>query len=234
MTDLQDSILDRLVGTRVGVDWPDGPLAIAAEVVGGARPVKFGQTDNDRGAKAEIARRLGYPVLLCEAIQGANRGVTGEDDRRSLAMALFGTIPVGGPMPNLSSLTQNRIAARIAIRAHPYVCRYPDCPVLGVLARLLEVETVSRRTADVLARTRCPTAGEDVWGLGSTWLTANSTVVQRLVQSAAMVLRGFESGQSLHGWCSVRESARLAASERGIEEAVACCQEIARQCGLAV
>ena len=35
MTDLQDRILDRLVGTRVGVNWPGGPLVIAAEVVGG-------------------------------------------------------------------------------------------------------------------------------------------------------------------------------------------------------
>src|SRR5918911_847921 len=99
MTDPQDRILDRLVGTRVGVNWPDGPLALAAEVVGGHKPVKFGQTDNDRGAKAEIARRLGYPVLLCEAIQGANRGLGAEDDRRGLAMNLFGTIPVGGPVP---------------------------------------------------------------------------------------------------------------------------------------
>src|SRR5437870_4591771 len=90
MTDLQDRILDRLVGTWVGVNWPDGPLAIAADVVGGHKPVKFGQTDNDRGPKGEIARRLGYPVLLCEAIQGANRGLKAEDDRRGLAIALFG------------------------------------------------------------------------------------------------------------------------------------------------
>ena len=49
-----------------------------------------------------------------------------------------------------------------------------------------------------------------------------------------MALRGFQVGKSVHGWCSVRESARLAASERGVEEAVACCLEIVRHCGMSV
>src|SRR4051812_37466339 len=117
MTDLQDAILDRLVGTAVGVNWPDGPLTIAAEGVGGSRPIRFGLTDNDRGAKSLIAGRLGYPVLLIEAIQGANRGLAVENDRRSFAMAVFETIPVGGRLPKLSALEQNRVAARVAIRA---------------------------------------------------------------------------------------------------------------------
>jgi hypothetical protein len=239
MTDLQDMILDRLVGTRVGVHWPNGPLAIAAEVVGGQKPVKFGQTGDDRGAKAEVARRLGYPVLLCEAIQGANRGLKAEDDRRSLAMTLFGTIPVGAPAPKLSAQAQNRVAARMAIRAHPYICPRPDCPVPGAIADLLEAPTVTRQMAVAAARTRCETAGGTLEEMAyclttAGWLTARSTPVQRLVQTAAMALRGFETGKSVHGWCSIRESARLAASERGVAEAVACCVEIARQCQMAV
>jgi hypothetical protein len=234
MTDLQDRILDRLVGTPVGVNWPGGPLAIAAEVVGGRNPVKFGQTDNDRGAKSEIARRLGYPVLLCEAIQGANRGLGAEDDRRSLAMALFGTIPVGGRLPRLSAEAQNRVALRLAVWAHPYVCRHPDCPVPAVLAELAEAAAVTVRMAREASLARCDTAGGTLRELASAWLTARSSAVQRVVQSAAMALRGFELGKSVHGWCSVRESARLAASERGVGEAVDCCVEVARRCGLAV
>ncbi len=66
----------------------------------------------------------------------------------------------------------------------------------------------------------------------SSWLTANASLEHRLVQSAAMVLRGFEMRKSVHGWCSIRESVRLAASQRGIEEAVSCCLAIARQCGM--
>src|SRR5262245_25537350 len=119
MTDLQQRILDTLADQWIGVDWPDGPLTIAAKAVGGRKRIQFGQTDNDRGAKSEIAQRLGYPVLLCEAIQGANRGLKDEDDRRRLATTLFGTLGVSGSIRKLSSLEQNRIAARTAIRAHP-------------------------------------------------------------------------------------------------------------------
>jgi hypothetical protein len=235
MTDLQDAILDKLVGSSVGVDWPDGPLAIAAEVVGGSKPVKFGQTDNDRGAKAVVAARLGYPVLLCEAIQGANRGLKAEDDRRSLAMSLFATISVGGALPRLSSLAQNKIAACLAIRVHPYVCPRTDCPVPAALARLVEAPEVTRALCVSAERARCETAGRISAGIAA-WagLTARSTREERLAQTAARALFGLRVGRSPHGWSSLRESARLAASERGLAEAVACCVEVARQCGLAV
>jgi hypothetical protein len=242
MTDLQDAILDRLVGTRVGVNWPDGPLTIAAEVVGGSKPIVFGLTDNDRGPKAEISRRLGYPVLLIEAIQGAVRALAEENDRRSFAMAVFGTVPVGGKLPRLSSLEQNRIAGRMAIRVHSFVCT-ADCPVPKTLAALLDAPPKNRTERQAAYQTRCETAKETLWGAttketpwGATtaWLTARSTTFQRLLQTAYQVIHGLAEKKSMGGWCSIRESARLAASERGIAEAVACCVEIARQCGLAV
>lgn len=235
MTELQDRILDRLVGTPVGVNWPNGALAIAAEVVGGQKPVQFGQTDNDRRAKTEIARRLGYPILLCEAIQGANRGLTTEDDRRGLAMTVFSTIPVGGPIPRLSAQFQNRVATQLAIRIHPYVCQHLDCPMPGVLAELLKAPAVTAQmAADAYFQTRCEAVGGTLIGNGSVWLNARSTPMQRLVQTMAMALWGFRTGKSVHGWCSIRESARLAASQRGVGEAIACCVEIARQCQMAV
>jgi hypothetical protein len=234
MTELQEGILDRLMGTPVGVNWPDGPLTIAADVIGGLNPVRFGQTDNDRGAKGEIARRLGYPILLCEAIQGANRGVNSEDDRRRLAMTLFRTLPIDGRIPRMSSDFQNRIALCLAIRTHPYVCRRRDCPVPRVLADLLRAPTITRKMAVAASRERCAIADRSLRETVIYWLTARSTTVERLVQSAAMALRGFETGKSVHGWCSLRESARLAASERGVEEAIACCLEIARQCRMAL
>ena len=232
MTDLQDAILDRLVGTRVGVNWPDGPLAVAADVVGGTTPVRFGQTDNDRGAKSEIARRLGYPVLLVEAIQGGNRGLAEEDDRRGFAMAVFRLIPVGGKPRRMSSIEQNHIAARAALRAHRCVCPNAKCPMLGMLEQLAEVSWenpgVTRNPYD----TRCTFAGTPNENAVAGWLTARSTTKQRLLQTVVQVTRGLSEGSSMGGWCSIRESARLCASEGGLSEAVACCEEIARRCGL--
>jgi hypothetical protein len=234
MTDLQQRILDKLNDASIGVDWPDGPLTLAARVVGGRKRIQFGQTDNDRGAKSEIARRLGYPVLLCEAIQGANRGLKDENDRRRLATTLFGTLGFGGAIPKLSSQEQNRIALRMVIRTHPYVC-HPDCAVPAALADLLASHAITGAMARKAAGTQCETA-LSLSGRGplnrnaAAWLTDRSTPAQRLLQSAVMALRGFESGKSVHGWCSLRESARLAASERGLAEAVDCCCEIACQC----
>lgn len=232
MTDLQDQILDHLVGSRVAADWPGGPLDLAAGVVGGTKPVQFGQTDNDRGAKAEIARRLGYPVLLCEAIQGGARGL-GEADRRGFAMTVFRSIPIGGKPPKHSSLDQTRIAGRLAVRAHGYVCPDGSCAVPKMLVELLPSDAIPWARWQELQMTACATIGR-LSEFGVQWLTARSTREQRLAQTALMILRGFESGTSVHGWCSARESVRLAASERGPEEAVACCLAVARECGLGV
>jgi hypothetical protein len=232
MTDLQDSILDRFVGARIGLNWPDGPLAISAEVVGGTRPIQFGQTDNDRAAKGEIARRLGYPVILCEAIQGATRGLTAEDDRRALAMTLFRTLPLGGPIPKQSSQEQNRIAARIALRVHAYGCGRADCPVPKALAGLVASPTVPSEMAAAAARQVCTTVRASGQKKPIFGLTRLVDGVWRLNHTAEMAVRGFQLGKSVYGWCSVRESARLAASVRGVEEAVACCLAIGRWCGM--
>src|SRR5262249_53004050 len=63
-------------------------------------------------------------------------------------------------------------------------------------------------------------------------LTRLVDTVWRLNHTAAMAVGGFPLGKSVYGWCSIRESARLAASVRGVEEAVTCCLEIARRCGM--
>ncbi|MFL5533796.1 MAG: hypothetical protein ACJ8BC_17670, partial [Gemmatimonadales bacterium] len=145
-------------------------------------------------------------------------------------MALFGTLPVGGRVPRLSAPAQNRIAARSAIRAHPHLCQDAGCPVPQVLAELIVAPAITRPLLAEAGQARCPTTGRTLGETAPGWLTARSTREERLAQSAAMVLRGFQTGKSVHGWCSVRESARLAASERGLEEARMCCIEIARLC----
>lgn len=47
MTDLQDLVLDKLVGATLGRDLPDSPLTVAAELLEGKRPIKFGAKFND-------------------------------------------------------------------------------------------------------------------------------------------------------------------------------------------
>src|SRR5262245_3070432 len=199
MTDVQDAILDRLVGSHIGKNWPDGPLAIAAEVVGGTKAVKFGLTDGDRGAKSEIAKRLGYPVLLIEAIQGANRAFAEEDDRRSFAMAVFRKVAVGGKQPRLSTLEQVRIAGRLAGRAHWYVCRAKTCPVPPRLMNLIEADRVTRAVLAAAEGARCRTTRSEVSDF--LWIVYNSSPRQRMMQTALQVVTGLREHRSLAAWC---------------------------------
>ncbi len=234
MTDLQDQILDRFVGSTIGVNWPDGPLAIAASVIGGPKPVQFGPLGHSHAAKAEIARRLHYPPLLCEAIQGGNRGLASEDDRRAFAMNVFRTIPLAGPMPRLSWLDQTRIATRLAVRTHAYLCRHDDCAVLKALGELAHTPTVTGQMIEAALAARCPTGGGTIRSRGIGWLDAASSQKERLMHTAYRVLAGFREHKPTAAWCSIRESVRLAAWERGAAEAVACCVEIARLSGMPV
>src|SRR5262249_6817905 len=136
--------------------------------------------------------------------------------------------------PKLSSREQNCIAGRLAQRVHPFVCPDASCPVLKALAEAMAVPTVSRGTFNRLCAAVCTTTEEQIGVLWGRWLTSQSGKHERLIQTAYQVINGLFSGQSMGGWCSIRESARLAASERGLEEAIACCVEVARQCGLPV
>jgi hypothetical protein len=155
-----------------------------------------------------------------------------EDDRSSFAMYVYRTVPLGGPLPRLAVLTQNRIATRLAIRAHPYVCDRADCSVPRVLEALVQADAVTEALTSAVYRSRCRTANRIV--SDGDWVKAGSTKEERLLASAFYAANGFARRQSMAARCSIRESVRLAASERGVEEAVACCIEIARLCGMAV
>lgn len=229
MTDEQDLILDKLVGSKIGVNWPDGPLAIAASMLDGDEPIQFGVTDNDRGAKTEIARRLGLPVLLCEAIQGAVRGLKAEEDRRSFAMLVFRSVVIPGKPKKMSSQEQNFLAGAIAVQVHPILCR-EDCPAVLALQRAMI------DPPDTWASYRTDTSVECSFARmpieQGTWVKSASPPPLRLVQTLYQVIHGLYQGKSMGGWCSIRESARLMASECGVGEAAKLCVEIARRCGL--
>lgn len=229
MTDLQDLILDKLVGSKIGVNWPDGPLALAASVLDGDKPIRFGVTDNDRGAKAEIARRLGWPMLLCEAVQGAVRALPTEEFRRGFAMLVFRSVVIPGEPKKMSSHEQNLLAGETALWVHPTLCR-SDCPAVLALQRAM-IDPPSN-----WASYRTDTAVECAFAKmpieRGTWVTTSSPPQVRLIQTLYQVIHGLYQGKSMGGWCSIRESARLVASERGVGEAARLCVEIARRCGL--
>lgn len=228
MTDAQDLILDKLVGSTVGVNWPDGPLALAASVLGDV-PIPLGRP-NDRRGKAEIARRLGYPMLLCEAIQGGVRGLTEEEDRRSFAMLVFRSVVIPGRPTVMTARAQNLLAGAVAVGVHPIFCR-PDCPALVAFQSWMNGVGDPKWRGPSVTYTVCARANRPVWH--GSLNNSPGTPETRLLVTLEQVHTGIILGKSVNGWASVRESARLVASERGVGEAARLCVDVARRCGMA-
>jgi hypothetical protein len=80
MNEFQEAILDTLmVAEKIGDRWKPGPLPLALGALRNA-----GLTQRDEPAVA-----LGYPALLCAAVEGASTTIRTVDDCRTLAISLF-------------------------------------------------------------------------------------------------------------------------------------------------
>lgn len=131
MTELQDEICDRLVGQKVGPNWIGGPLHVAALVLDPAFvPATRGDT-----RPGQFARALGWPVVFCEALIGANSVLPTETERRALAITVFGRVPTGPAAPRAPAAALAvalPLAERAALAAHGAACG-PDCPLHAAL-----------------------------------------------------------------------------------------------------
>jgi hypothetical protein len=93
MNEHQEAILDALmVADRIGNYLKPGPLLLAVDALQGA-----GLTKSDDPGLA-----LGYPPLLCAAIEGASKTIRTVDNCRTLAISLFTEI---APRPRAPRLT---------------------------------------------------------------------------------------------------------------------------------
>ena len=232
MTDLQDLVLDALVGAEIGVNLPDSPLTVAARLLPGKRPLKFGGRTND-SAMSEIARRLGWPVILADAVQGGLRAVKDDEERRRFAMTVFRTLPVGGTQPKLSKPAQARVAAHTALAVHPLVCQDPECPWP---ARMAAVADAAEGAESGLRRGvgRCRTV-EAIYPHRGFWNLSRE--VPKEVRFDGLndhALTAFLNKPKTTAGYALREAVKLTVAERGIAEAVRLIADIARRCGLAV
>src|SRR5262249_49129759 len=90
----QEAILDTLmVAEQIGDRWKPGPLPLALQALKNA-----GLTRRDEPAAA-----LGYPRLLCAAVEGASTTIRTVDDCRTLAISLFSEVPPRKRAPRLSA-----------------------------------------------------------------------------------------------------------------------------------
>jgi hypothetical protein len=230
VTDLQDLVLDKLVGATLGRDLPDSPLTVAAQLLEGKRPIKFGDKFNN-STMSEIARRLGWPVFLAEGAQGGVRALENEEDRRGFAMTLFRTLPVGGTPPKLAKEDMARIVAGAAAGVHPLACHEPGCPWAEQMRQLTRVPNGFDPLVVVL---KCVTVTA-AFPVGlSTPLYDSSPDSARLLKLTESVWNAFRKKPKTTAGYALREIVRLTVKHRGIGEAVEVIAGVARRCGLEV
>ncbi|MBY0229096.1 MAG: hypothetical protein K2W96_07455 [Gemmataceae bacterium] len=162
MTDLQDLLLDMMVGAKAGKLWKDGPFHAAALLVPG-KPIVFKNSANhDDKAKNAVASRLGYPRMLLEAAHGGLYLLPKEDDRRAVAMGVLLAVPPGKKQKPRAKESYRLAALAVTRAAHASACP-ATCPVLAVLDKAMDEEEAKRAALiGTLARKRCPTDKRDL------------------------------------------------------------------------
>jgi hypothetical protein len=224
MNEFQEAILDTLmVADKIGDRWQPGPLPLALGALRSA-----GLTRRNEPGVA-----LGYPPLLCAAVEGASTTIRTVDDCRTLAISLFTEV---APRKRAPKLGTNRLvaAALWSVRQVPSY-HAPVGVAHAEIADLLEeyldgrpcvVETIIRLDQRLdRAISATDSGGKDY-------------VPRRLSLSALFfalhTLRRAQNRDNAQGNSSlvVRDVARLAGLVQGVAGAVPYCVGLARTIGM--
>ena len=109
MNEFQETILDTLmVADRIGDRWKPGPLPLALDALRTAGLTR----------RQEPGAALGFPPLLCAAVEGAATTIRDADDCRALAIGLFSEIP---PRKKIPGLTRQQLVSAVLWS----ICRVP-------------------------------------------------------------------------------------------------------------
>jgi hypothetical protein len=228
VTDLQDQICDGLVGQKIGPNWVGGPLHVAALVID---PTFVPEARGDK-RPGQFARAVGWPVVFCEAVIGANAVIGNEDDRRSLAISLFARVPPVRPGQRVLPMpgTVSRPAAVWAVlRGHESACGV-DCPLHATAVAAAEAVAAGGAWRDPFrGRVACRTApGKENTRVAPASPAAHHAVVALRYLDAVMT-----SPQDRYALAdAMRESAKAETKVRGLQGAVVFCLTLAEKLGL--
>jgi hypothetical protein len=224
MNEYQEAILDTLmVADKIGDRWQPGPLPLALGALRNA-----GLTRRNEPGVA-----LGYPPLLCAAVEGASTTIRTVDDCRTLAISLFTEVAPRKRAPKLGK-NQFVAAALWSVRQVPSY-QAPKGVAHTEIADLLEGYLDGR-----------PCAVEKINNLdqrleraiSSTDSRGKEYVPPRLSLSslffALHTLRRAQKGDNAQSNASLvaRDVARLAGLVQGVAGAVPYCVGLARTIGM--
>jgi hypothetical protein len=224
MNEFQEAILDTLmVADRIGECWKPGPLPLAVQALKNAGLTRHHEP---RGA-------LGFPPVLCAAVEGASATVRTVDDCRTLAISLFSEVRPRKRAPKLDN--QRLVGAALwSIRRVPSYwdpgktspAEITDLHEEYLAGRPCDESTVTR-LSDLLNRAISLTDG-----------SGQEFAPLRLALSAYYfalhTLRRAQRGEDAEAnACLVtRDVARLAGLVGGVAAAVPYCVELARTLGM--
>jgi hypothetical protein len=232
MTEIQELLLDKMVAADLGNNMKGGPFHIAAELLAG-KPIEFKGNHAQGKMMRALAARLGYPLALLEALQGAVYLLDAEDDRRAFAIAIFRAIPPGITRKALAADVTWLAGVGVTRRAHALVCPAPTCAVTTALDTLQAARTEEERLPVLgsFFQKYCATAGRDC--SKEIHLTRKTSALDRTLHAARDSVRHYNTtGKVLYAGRAAREAARAALVASGLEEAVGLCVELARLLGI--
>ncbi len=232
MNELQEAVLDTLmVADQIGHEIREpGPLRLAARALHAAG--LLGHTD-----AAQVAREpgafLGFPPVLCTAVEAATRTIRSLDDCRKLTITLFSEIPPRRETPRPSSADTIAIV-RWSLERVPALS--PGLPkpadeAFAALDRFLDGKAPRETDLDRLtagletAIDRVPPANGE--------FTAGRLALHAHYFALCALLRHRRGEEPTDNACRVtRDVARLIGMVEGVAGAIPYCLGLARKVGL--
>jgi hypothetical protein len=232
MNELQEAVLDALMVTdKIGHELrAPGPLSLAAKALHAAG--LLGKVDL-KTVKANPGAYLGYPLVLCAAVEAAARTLRGVDECRKLTISLFSEVPPRDGVPKLKG-RQLVEAARWSLERLPALVR--GLPKLAdetfaALDEYLGGKPCPGATIDKLGNALA-VAAEQVNGGGGEFVPGRLALDAHYY--ALHTLRRDQCGDdpTVNACRVTREVARLVGMVEGVGGAIPYCLGLARQLGL--
>ncbi len=224
MDESLETILDQLmVAEKIGGrDVNAGPFDLAVTALRNAGLTR----------RRDATRALGYPHLLCLALEGACQVLTDVDHRRTIAVSVFSEVPPRPRAPRLSQAELFSVAqwclsyAEAGSASH----RRLTGPVWPLLEDCAHGRRLSAATIDTVSSALYQALpinhGEQPYVAGQLALSAFYFALH-----AARRADQDQPAQPLLGWVA-RDVGRLEALTEGVGGAVEYCVSLARQLGM--
>jgi hypothetical protein len=234
MNDFQEAILDTLmVADPLGHRGPKAPLTLALEALKNAGLTR----------RSEPGPALGFPRVLCAAVEGASATIRTVDDCRALAISLFSEVRPRQRTPRVDA--RRLVKAVLWSLQHVPSYREPEHASAAEVVDLFEEHLAGQPCAEATIERLSSQLDRAIARTESGAEFAPQGLALSAFYFALHTLRRAQAGEEPEGprrkrdedvetnACrATRDTARLAGLVGGVPAAVAYCVELARTLGM--